>query len=115
MWIQMLFEVALRIGLGDSEEAIVEANFHFESVCGGDPVDGALHFATGSWTAGLTVQIRGATKFHDSARGVLHDLLALNDVGILEPDLTAGTKAEVFGGRNFHEIILLDKEFASER
>ncbi len=48
------------------------------------------------------------------ARSVLDDLVALDEVSVFEPHLTAGTQPEILGRRRFHEIVALDEQLAAE-
>ena len=110
----MLLEITVRIRLGHGEEAVVETHLGVERVRGADPVNGALDLAPGGRAAGLAVQVGGATEFGDVAVGVLHHFLALDDVGVFEAHFAAGFEAEEFGRRHFHEVVLLDEQFARE-
>jgi len=98
----------------DVEEAIVEADFGAEGVCGGDPMDGAFYFAAGLGLARAGFGIEGAAEFNDLAGGVFDDFVALNDADVAKADFAAGGEAEVFFGRIFHEVVALDVEGAGE-
>src|SRR6266704_6074521 len=74
----------------------------------------AFHLSTSRRAAGFAVKIGGATEFDDLSGGVLYDFVALDDVGVLQPNFAAWSKAEEFRRRCLHKIIALDVKLAVE-
>ena len=71
--------------------------------------------ASGIGLAGARREVRGAPEFRDMAGGVLHDLFATDDAGVLQPHLAAGLEPEVLRRRHFREVVLLYEYLAGER
>ena len=105
MRIQNGLEIAVGVRLGNGEEPIVEAHLGIDRVRGADPVNRAFHFAIRGGAAGFAVEISRATQFDHVARSILHDFVALDDVGVFEPHFAAGFQPEIFRRRRFHEIV----------
>ncbi len=59
--------------------------------------------------------IIGAVEFDDIAIRILDDFFTFDDVGVTETHFLARSEAEKFTRRIFHEIFLLDVEFARKR
>ena len=82
--------------------------------CGGDPVNGRLHFAAIGSVAAAGGGIVGAMHFDDFALVVLHHARALDEVAVAQAHFAAGRETEIFLGRIFAEVVLLDVEHAGE-
>ena len=80
--VDVLLEVAVGVGFGGGEEAVVETAFGVDGVLGRNPVDCAFDLSTGSCAAGFTVEVGGAAEFDHLAGGVFDDFVALDDVGV---------------------------------
>src|SRR5436190_4132227 len=105
MRIEVLFEVAIRIGFRNGKEPVIKAHFGVRGVSSADPVNGALNLAAGGSAAGLAVQVSRAAQFYHIAVRVFNGFIALDDVGILEPNFAPWPQTEIFWGRDFHEIV----------
>src|SRR5262245_34645433 len=71
-------------------------------------MNGALHFAIRSWSAGLAAEISCAPQFDKISCRIFDDLVAVYDVGVFQPHLATRPQAEVFRRGSFHEIIAVD-------
>lgn len=103
------------IGIFCREKAIVEADFSFHAMLGADPVNGGAAFHAFRGVGALGTGEVFAADFGDLAGGILFEAGALHDVAAAEADVAAGSEAEVFLLRDFHEVIGLDPEFAGKR
>ena len=65
----------------------------------------ALDLARRGGAAGLAVEVGGAAQFHDLAAGVFDHFVALDDVGVFQPDFAARFQPEIFRRRHFGEIV----------
>src|SRR5439155_19025214 len=99
---------------GNSEEPIVKAHFGLDRMRGAYPMNRAFDLAARSRATRLTVEIGRATKLDHIARIILHDLVALDNVRVLETDFAAGFESKVLWRRHLHEIRALDKQLAAE-
>ena len=81
---------------------------------GRHPVDRPLDAARGGGAI-ERVEIDRAAQLRDRPRGVLDDLVALQDVGVSQPHLAAGREPEELLHRHLHEVVLLDVQLAGER
>ncbi len=109
-----LLEVTSGVRLGHGEEAVVEAHLGVHGVRGADPMNGAFDLAPGVRPTGTTVQIGGAAEFNHGAGPVFDDFIALDDAGVFEAHLAAGTEAEIFRRRDFAEVVLFNEQLAGE-
>src|SRR5439155_6154598 len=114
MRVEMLFEIARGIGFGNGKESVVQAHLCVDSMCRADPMNRAFNLAARGRTAGLAVEIGGATQFHDFAGGIFQDLLAFDDIRVFETHFAAWPKTEIFRRWILHEIVLLDIQDAAE-
>ena len=100
--------------VGEGEEAVVVADLEFLRVRNGNPVDRPLD---GAPFAGYRMRGRivGALQLNDLAISIFDYLIALDDIGVLEADLTVRLEAEELLGSVFHEVGPVDVEFTGER
>ena len=107
-------EVTGGIGLGDREEAVVEADFGVAGIGDGEPVEGALDFAVGGGAAGAGGEIGGAVNLGHVTGAVVHDGFAFHDAGVFEADFAAGFEAEEFGRGDLGKVVGFDPDLAGE-
>src|SRR5207245_7848064 len=88
--------------------------FGFNGMRGAHPMDRAVYFTGGGWPAGLAAEVGGAVEFHNVTGGILHHLIALDDVRVFKTDFAAGTEPEIFRRRILHEIIPFNVKDAVE-
>ncbi len=60
-------------------------------------------------------QITGTMQFGNLASGILHDVTALDDIGIAQAHFSTGNQALVALGRHFLEISTINVELARKR
>ena len=75
----------------------------------------AFDFAIGSGAAGLALKISRATQLDHVTCIILHDFVALDDIGVFQTDFAARFQAEIFWRRRFREIRALDEQLAAKR
>ena len=101
-------------------QATVVAHLAGDAVCLAYPVQGlALDLAVGSGHAATALGVVGGVYACDVALGILLYALggvfvALDDVGVLQAHLLAGTKAHELLATVLHEVLALDVEFTRE-
>src|SRR5687767_12632799 len=78
-------------------------------------MDRPLDLPAGGGAARFALEISRATQLANISLGILHHFLALDNVSVLQPHLSARLESKIFRWRCLHEIRALDEEFAAER
>src|SRR5690242_17482007 len=112
----MIFEIVFdRVHVSSVEEALILAHFYFHRILRAHPVDHTFYRHTRSiMTTSAFRNVRAAKFRHISIR-VFDHLFTLDDESTLQSHHAARRESEIFLGRILHEVVLLDKQFATER
>src|SRR6267142_3215133 len=108
----MLLEISVSIRLRRREQPIIKPNLGIHRVGRAHPMDGAFDFTPSRRATSFALEIRGAAQFSDIAAGILHDLVAFDDVSVFKAHFATWAQAEIFRRRSLHEIIAIDEELS---
>lgn len=97
------------------EQRLIQAEFGRHGLARFDPMDRPLDFTAGKAGAALRLRIIGAVYFDDLPVLVLDDIVALDEVSMLQTDLVAREQTEILARRILHEVLLFDVYFTGER
>ena len=103
------------VGIGYTEEAVEEAHLGGFGVLHGHPVNGGLHLAVAIGHTALGQRVIGAVNLRDLAVLVLHDVRALDDVGVFQTHLTVNGEAVEFLVGIFAEVGTLYPQLLGKR
>ena len=94
---------------------IVQPHFRIDRMFRADPVNRALDLSPVRGITASRGRVIRAMDFRHVAGRVFDDAGALDEIRITQTDFLPRREAEIFGGRHFAEIILLDVQLARER
>ncbi|MNJ63007.1 hypothetical protein D3C77_588680 [compost metagenome] len=78
-------------------------------------MDRAFHLPPGKAAATLRLGIIGTVNFEYIAFRILHDIVAFDEISMLQTNFIAREQAEIFAWRILHEIFTFNIDFAGER
>ena len=109
--IKILLEVAISITwYRSTKESVVEVDFHGQATLGVNPMNGALNLRT--LCIASLIRVVGAQEFGDRAVCVPDYLVALDDVGIAQPDGAARRKPPIALRRFQPKVLAFDQKRA---
>src|SRR5262245_3010423 len=79
-----------------------------------NPMNGALHFSSGSRSAGFAFKIGRAMKLRYFASGIFQYLLALDYICVFETHFATWLETKILRNGVFHEIVPVNIELATK-
>ncbi|BAF61048.1 hypothetical protein PTH_2866 [Pelotomaculum thermopropionicum SI] len=114
--VQTGLEILLLIRVLFGKKVVVQAHLGADGMGGGNPVQSSFYLAHFRRGTAARCRVVGAAQLdHPAGALVLYHPLALNDIGMLQPDLAAGCQAEKFPRWIFEKVVLLDVKLAGKR
>src|SRR5690606_19013289 len=106
---------AICLRIWDPKKPVVQAHLNGYRVLGGHPVDRPADASTIRGITALCRRIVRAPELDHFAGLILDDLLAPNEIGVAQPNLTTRCKSVIPGRRILPEIVPVDIDFSPKR